>query len=162
MLNINNEITYYKSKDFINYMYGCFKYADGHATYENMESYLASPWGLDKFSTDFTSVSERQELSDTVYHRIKEDDGAFNLFRCDFDFGITPIDTEKYADDYQDVLVILKHYCKEYDTFGITVTHFDQIKEDNEELILTRHVHIVYKEPAGAPSFTEYLQKVII
>lgn len=162
MININDELTYYKSKDFVNYMLGCFKHSDEHFTFENMEALSVSVWGIEKFNINYENPGERQSVSEMIYRVIKEDEGAFNMFRCDFDFGIDIFNNETYEEDYKDILGIFYNYCNDYDTYGFITTHFDQMKEDNDLLALSRHMHLVYKEPVDAPSFTDYLHTKIM
>ncbi len=161
MLNLNEEYTYYKDKHFINYCLGCFRYRDDHDNFGEMQCYHSGKWGMVRFTIDYGREDERKTLCKLIMRHIKDDERAYRIFRCDFDFGMNPGEQETADNDFREILTLFDAYCREQDTEGFVFTHFHQKHEEDPSLLLTKHVHIVYREPFAGPSFSEFVHKHI-
>lgn len=159
MLNLNEEYTFYKDKQFINYCLGCFRYAEDHETFESMQVFYSNKWGMQRFVVDYGKEEERRKLCKLISRHIKDNDSAYLLFRLDFDFNMLPGEEETAEADFPLVRTLFDAYCKEYETEGFLFTHFDQKDDKNEEAVLTKHIHIIYRELFAGPTFSEFLQK---
>lgn len=159
MLNLNEEYTFYKDKQFINYCLGCFRHTEDHVTFDSMQAFYSDKWGMQRFAIDYSSEVERRKLTKLVSRHIKDNDFAYKLFRCDFDFNMLPGEKETADEDFLLVRALFDAYCKEHETEGFLFTHFDQKDDKNEEAVLTKHIHIIYRELFDGPTFSEFIQK---
>lgn len=159
MLNLNYEYTYYKEKDFINYCLGVFKYIGNHDTFEDMEVFYSNNEGMVKFAIDYTDEAQRKELAKSVYKHVKNDEKAYKMFRLDFDFNLLDGEEESFEKDWKEIRALFDAYCRLYNLSGFIFTHFSQKNEETIDMLLTKHIHIVYTEPFDAPDFSEFIQK---
>lgn len=159
MLNLNEEYTYYKEKDFINYCLGVFRYEEDHETFEDMEVFFSDATGMLKFAIDYEDVVARKKLAKSIFKRVKESDDAYRMFRCDFDFNMLDGEEERFEEDWKEIRAMFDAYCREYNVSGFIFTHFSQKNKETIDMLLTRHIHIIYTEPFNAPDFFEFVQK---
>lgn len=161
MLNLNEEFTYYKDKSFVNYCLGAYRYMGDHEDYKDLCAYYSDEWGMKRFTIDYTNEEERRMLSKLIYRRIKSDEHAYKIFRCDFDFNMLDFQKETFEEDWGTMRTLFDAYCRSTHSQGFIFTHFAQKSDENIGTLLTKHIHIVYQEPFDGDSFSEFVHKHI-
>lgn len=161
MINLNEEYTYYKEKGFINYCLGIFRYANIHRENKGIDTYHADEYGMQHFKVDYTNESSKRDLAKSIFKTIKNDERAYLLFRCDFDWKPLEVESVDFEETYLEIRALFELYCRTYHLSGFLFCHFEQINEEHPEVDLSRHLHIVYQEPFKDPTFSEYLQKML-
>lgn len=158
MINLNDELTYYKEKQFINYCMGAFQ-NEGKHDYDGLDAYYFDEWGMKHFTIDYSKEEDRRLLSKLIFRKIKSDESAYRMFRCDFDWRRFEAEKSTSEEDWEMVRGLFEIYCKTYNISGFLFTHFAQEDEENYGCYLAKHIHIVYQEPFGGDSFSEFLHK---
>jgi hypothetical protein len=160
MLHLNNELTYFKDKDFINYCMGVFRHNEQH-DYNDLNAYYSDEWGMKHFTIDYNDEEQRKMLSKLIFRKVKNDEEPYNMFRCDFDWRRLEMEKTDYEKEWEEIRTLFDAYCRTHNTVGFIFTHFSQQDEEHYDCYLCRHIHIVYRTPMDEDSFSEFVLKHI-
>ena len=163
MLNLNEEITFYKDADFVEYLLGVGSHESEHSEPSQIQVTFVCN-GITKVfeGVNYSDFSERAMLSDCIISEVNDWPEAMLSFRCDFDYNMLPGEEESFSIDYEDVVNLFKEFSKQFYTRGFIVTHFSQKDSvDGDEVDLTKHIHIVYTENSQK-TFSEFLQTKLL
>lgn len=159
MLNLNNEITYNKGKDFLYYLLGLKRYKNDFTGLSDLNLQIVNENGETESILKNNDENSRLSMVNTIRETIKAIDSAFSLVRIDYDFN-NILSTYTYEEDYHTILSSLQAFCKKHKTIAFIGNHNNQLFE-NTDYYLCRHSHIIYAEPIDE-TFTEYLLKEIV
>ncbi len=168
MLNLNEEITYYKDDhSFSDYLLAVRGHQSEHELPNEIQVYFVNNGVLvnisEKMGFDSLTEGHRMEISDLMHEEIAKWKEAMLSFRCDFDFNMLPGEEESAEDDEKEILQIFAEYTRKTKSKGFAILHNTQVGEVDGKIVpLSKHIHIVYTDIQGSKSLSEFIHTRIV
>lgn len=160
MVNINEEITYNKQSDFVDYLFALGKYGNKFEStdFNPIVCYQGDCFSMIKGKN---VPNTNEEVCKAIKNKLNSETLLIQLAKIDFDYGVFEVE-DNIEKEAADIVKAFEDYCRMYQVYGFIVNHFDENDVlEGQEVKFAKHSHIVYVTEPGNKLFSDYLLEVL-